>query len=70
MKLSFEGLEMQKWNKPIDGAPKIRKEKWGHFSSYHIYYQSYGHYNVTTPSFFVFSAGGNKKNELQFGQNI
>ena len=30
----------------------------------------YGHYNVTTPSFFVFSAGDNKKNELQFGQNI
>ena len=69
MELNFEGLEMQKWNIPIDGAQKVDK-KWGHFSIYHIYCQSYGRYNVTTPSFFVFSAGGSKKNESQFGQNI
>ena len=39
MELTFEGLEMQKWNILLTGW----WEKLGHLSSYNICFKSYGH---------------------------
>ena len=37
-------------------SSRIRCQKWGHLSGYHVYTWSYGHENVKNGSFFVFSA--------------
>ena len=42
MELNFEGLKIQKSSIPTDGAQRA-DEKWGHLSSYHIDFRSYGH---------------------------
>ena len=42
MEFNFEGLGMQRRNKPTDRA-QIVDEKRAHFSSHHVYSQSYGH---------------------------
>ena len=56
-----KGLEMQKWNIPMDRAQKLCVwETWGHLFSYRDYSQSYVHWN-TNDSFFVFSADDSKK---------
>ena len=34
--LSFEGLEMQRWNVPTDRDQQENAKKWGHLSSYHV----------------------------------
>ena len=34
--LSFEGLEMQRWNVPTDRNQQANAKKWGHLSSYHV----------------------------------
>ena len=34
--LSFEGLEMQRWNVPTDRDQQANEKKWGHLSSYHV----------------------------------
>ena len=36
-------------------------KKWSHLSNYHVYFQSYGHWNVKIGSFFVFSVDNSKQ---------
>ena len=42
MEIDFKCLEMQQWNMPTHGAQRV-DEKWGYFSSYHVYSQSCVH---------------------------
>ena len=58
--MNFKGLEMQKWNMPTYTAQRV-DEQWGHFSSYHVYCQNYGHQNVKNGSLVVFAADDSKQ---------
>ena len=40
LKLDFEGLGMQRWNKLIDRAQEVDEKKCVHFFSYHVHLQS------------------------------
>ena len=51
IKLNFEGLEIQKWNKRAQRVD----EKWDHLFRYNVYFQSYDLQNIKNGSFFVFS---------------
>ena len=43
LKLDFEGLGMQRWNKPADPAQRVDEKKCVHLFSYHVYFQSNGY---------------------------
>ena len=43
LKLNFEGLGMQRWNKPIDRAERVDIKKCIHLSSYQVSFQGYGY---------------------------
>ena len=51
IKLNFEGLEIQKWNKRAQRVD----EKWDYLFRYNVYFQSYDLQNIKNGSFFVFS---------------
>ena len=43
LKLDFEGLGMQRWNKPTDRDQRVDEKKSVHLFSYHVYFQSNGY---------------------------
>ena len=59
IKLNFEDIEMQKWNKPTDRAQIV--DEINVLLSNYVYSWSYDHKNVINGSFFILSADDSNK---------